>query len=59
MKAFSVKWREEYLNQLPAEEERRMMRRLYRQFDHALLEWKETLKRGGAGWKRLLGGARI
>ena len=44
IKVFSVKAREEYLNQLPAEEERRMMRRLYRQFDHALLEWKETLK---------------
>jgi transposase len=44
IKIFSAKWREEYLNQLPAEEERCMMRRLYRQFDHALLEWKETLK---------------
>jgi transposase len=44
IKVFSAKWREEYLNQLPAEDERRMMRRLYRQFDHALLEWKETLK---------------
>ena len=44
IKVFSAKGREDYLNQLPAEEERRMMRRLYRQFDHALLEWKETLK---------------
>jgi transposase len=44
IKVFSVKHREEYLEQLPAEEERRMMRRLYGQFDHALLQWKETLK---------------
>jgi transposase len=44
IKVFSAKWREQYLSQLPAEEERRMMRRLYRQFDHALVEWKETLK---------------
>jgi transposase len=44
IKVFSIKGREDYLNQLPAEEERRMMRRLYRQFDHAQLEWKETLK---------------
>ena len=44
IKVFSLRWREEYLAQLPAEEERRMMRRLYRQFDHALLEWKETLQ---------------
>ena len=44
IRVFSVKGREEYLAQLPAEEERRMMRRLYRQFDHALAEWKETLK---------------
>jgi transposase len=44
VKVFSKKGREEYLKQLPAEEERRMMRRLYAQFDHALLQWKETLK---------------
>lgn len=44
IKVFSLKGREEYLAQLPAEEERRMMRRLYGQFDHALLQWKETLK---------------
>jgi len=44
VRVFSVKGREVYLEQLPAEEERRMMRRLYRQLDHALLEWKETLK---------------
>jgi transposase len=44
IRVFSAKGREEYLAQLPAEEERRMMGRLYRQFDHAQLEWKETLK---------------
>jgi transposase len=44
IKVFSVKGREEYLQQLPAEEERRMMRRLYTQHDHALSQWKETLK---------------
>jgi transposase len=44
IKVFSAKHREQYLEQLPAEEERRMMRRLYGQFDHALVQWKETLK---------------
>lgn len=44
IRVFSVKGREEYLGQLPAEEERRMMRRLYGQFDHALVQWKETLQ---------------
>lgn len=44
VKVFSKKGRKEYLGQLPAEEERRMMRRLYEQFDHALVQWKETLK---------------
>ncbi len=42
IRVFSLKGREEYLAQLPAEEERRMMRRLYRQLDHALEQWKET-----------------
>src|SRR5437762_11676334 len=55
IKVFSVKHRQEYLEQLPAEEERRMMRRLYGQFDHALLQWKETLKEvqrvGGKFWE--------
>src|SRR4030095_13796 len=55
IKVFSVKHREEYLEQLPAEEERRMMRRLYGQFDHALLQWKETLQEvqrvGGKFWE--------
>lgn len=44
VKVFSLKGRQKYLEQLPGEEERRMMSRLYRQFDHALLRWKETLK---------------
>src|SRR5574338_1594349 len=44
IRVFSAKGREEYLSQLPAEEERRMMRRLYAQFDHALEQWKETLQ---------------
>jgi len=44
VKVFSAKGREEYLAQLPAEEERQMMRRLYRQWDQALLEWKETYR---------------
>src|SRR5438128_5127337 len=55
IKVFSVKHRQEYLEQLPAEEERRMMRRLYGQFDHALLQWKDTLKEvervGGEFWE--------
>src|SRR5437867_9943560 len=44
LKVFSQKGRQDYLEQLPAEEERRMMRRLYSQHDHALAQWKETLK---------------
>ena len=44
IKVFSVKGREDYLSQLPAEEERRMLRRLYHQFDHAMAQWKETLQ---------------
>jgi hypothetical protein len=44
IKVFSRKGREEYLAQLPAEEERRMIRRIYRQLDHALEQWKETLE---------------
>jgi transposase len=53
IKVFSAKGRQKYLEQLPAQEERRMMSRLYRQFDHALLQWKETFKeveRIGAGF---------
>ena len=44
IRVFSGKGREAYLEQLPAEEERRMLRRLYAQFDHAIEQWKETLK---------------
>jgi transposase len=44
VKVFSAKGREDYLQQLPAEEERRMMRRLYAQHDHAIAQWKETLQ---------------
>jgi len=44
VKVFSGKGREDYLQQLPAEEERRMMRRLYAQHDHAIAQWKETLE---------------
>src|SRR5438094_7837378 len=55
VKVFSAKGREQYLEQLPAEEERRMMQRLYRQFDHALVQWKETLEEvervGTAFWE--------
>jgi transposase len=55
IRVFSLKGREEYLAQLPGEEERRMMRRLYGQFDHAMVQWKETLKEvervGGEFWE--------
>jgi len=55
IKVFAVKGRAQYLEQLPAEEERAMMRRLYGQFDHALRQWKETLKEvdrvGKAFWE--------
>jgi len=44
LKVFSKTWRQEYLPQLPGEEERRMMLRLYAQHDHALAQWKETFK---------------
>jgi transposase len=54
IKVFSAKGRQKYLQQLPVEEER-MMSRLYRQFDHALLQWKETFKEvervGAAFWE--------
>src|SRR5437867_8597009 len=55
IKVFSSKGREQYLEQLPAEEERRMMQRLYGQHDHALAQWKETLQEvqrvGGKFWE--------
>jgi transposase len=44
LKVFSKTLREEYLEQLPGEEERRMMRRIYSQHDHAIVQWKETLQ---------------
>jgi transposase len=54
-KVFSKTTRPEYLAQLPGEEERRMIQRLYRQHDHAIAEWKETLKEierlGKAFWE--------
>ena len=55
LKVFSKRWRQEYLPQLPGEEERRMMLRLYAQHDHALAQWKDTLKEvervGKAFWE--------
>jgi transposase len=44
LKVFSKSFRRDYLAQLPGDEERRMMERLYRQHDEAIAEWKETLK---------------
>src|SRR5213596_2233495 len=44
LKVFSKTLRSEYLEQLPGEEERRMILRLYAQHDHAVAQWKETLK---------------
>ena len=41
---FSRTRREHYLQQLPGEEERRMLQRLYAQHDHALEQWKDTLR---------------
>src|ERR1700745_309720 len=55
VRVFSAKGREDYLKQLPGEEERRMMLRLYRQHDRAIEEWKDTFReveRGGeAFWE--------
>jgi transposase len=55
LKVFSKTLRQEYLEQLPGEEERRMMLRLYSQHDHAIEQWKETLAEveriGGAFWE--------
>ena len=55
LKVFSKTLRQEYLEQLPGEEERRMMLRLYRQHDRTIEEWKDTLKEiervGGAFWE--------
>lgn len=41
---FTGKGRDPYLAQLPGEEERRILRRLYAQHDHALTQWRETLR---------------
>ncbi len=44
LKVFSKTFRHEYLGQLPGEEERRMLQRIYAQHDHSMVQWKETLK---------------
>ena len=41
---FSRTQRERYLRQLPGEEERRMLQRVYAQHDHALEQWRDTLR---------------
>jgi transposase len=50
-----IKARYRYLPQLPAEEEHRMMLRLYAQHDHAVEQWQDTLKEvermGKAFWE--------
>src|SRR6266699_5610404 len=55
LKVFSKRWRQEYLEQLPGEEARRMLLRLYGQHDHAIAQWNETLKEvermGKAFWE--------
>jgi hypothetical protein len=43
LKVFSKTLRQEYLGQLPGEEERRMILRIYSQHDHAIRQWKDTL----------------
>lgn len=55
LKVFSKTLRQEYLEQLPGEEERRMLLRVYAQHDHAIVQWKETLQEiervGGEFWE--------
>jgi transposase len=55
LKVFSKTLRQGYLEELPGEEERRMMLRLYRQHDRAIEEWKDTFKEvervGEAFWE--------
>jgi transposase len=41
---FSRTLRENYLRQLPGEEEKRMLQRLSAQHDHALAQWRDTLR---------------
>jgi transposase len=52
---FSRTQREDYLAQLPGEEERRMLQRVYAQHDHAIDQWKSTLREvrrvGRAFWE--------
>jgi transposase len=50
---FSPVGRESYLEKLPGEEERHILRRLYQQHDHALAMWRDTLRavrRAGRGF---------
>jgi transposase len=52
---FTQAGRETYLGQLPGEEERRILLRLYAQHDHALAQWRDTLREvrraGRAFWE--------
>ena len=52
---FTRAGRDPYLSQLPGEEERRILRRLYSQHDHALDQWRDTLREvrrtGRAFWE--------
>lgn len=41
---FSRTQRQRYLDQLPGAEERRMLLRVYAQHDHAIDQWKDTLR---------------
>ncbi|MFN0314732.1 MAG: transposase [Burkholderiales bacterium] len=41
---FTLKGRDTYLAQLPGEEERRILSRLYTQHDHAMTQWRDTLR---------------
>jgi hypothetical protein len=43
LKVFSKTLRQQYLEQLPGEEERGMLLRIYAQHDQAIVQWKETL----------------
>jgi transposase len=44
LKVFSSEGRHDYLQQLAGQEEQRMMLRLYAQHDHAIQQWKDTLR---------------
>jgi len=56
---FSRTLRENYLRQLPGDEERRMLRRLYLQHDHAIEQWKEYLARSAPRRPAVLGDRRV